>query len=48
LAFSEAKQLHDRVVFITADFSKLTPQERKHAMESLMFLVEKRDSRLKS
>jgi hypothetical protein len=40
-AFSEAKQLHDRVVFIPVDVSKLTPQERKRAMESLMFLVEK-------
>lgn len=37
------KQLHDREVFQPIDFNKLTSQERKRAMESLIFLVKKRD-----
>jgi hypothetical protein len=47
-SFSEAKQLHDRVEFIPVNVSKLTPQGIKRAMESLMFLVEKHDGRVKS
>ena len=35
------KQLHDRTAFTPLDPSKLTVQERKRALESLIFLVEK-------
>jgi hypothetical protein len=47
-ALGEVKQLHDRVVFCPVDISKLTQQETKRAMESLIFLVEKRDGRVKA
>ena len=46
-AFGEVKQLHDRVVFRPVNISDLTPQERKRALESLIFLAEKRDGRVK-
>jgi hypothetical protein len=46
-ADAEMRQLHDRTVFAPIDVSKLTPKERKHAMESLLFLVEKRDGTIK-
>ena len=46
-AISEMKQLHDRVVFTPIDVSQLTQKEKDEAMESLMFLVEKRDGRVK-
>ena len=42
-AFKEMKQLHDRVVFKPIIVSELTEQEKRRAMESLIFLVEKRD-----
>jgi hypothetical protein len=47
-AFDEMKQLHDREVFYPVDISKLTQHERRRAMESLIFLVEKRDGRIKA
>lgn len=47
-AFNEMKQLHDRVVFVPIDIATLTQQEKKRAMESLIFLVEKRDGRIKA
>ena len=47
-AFKEMKQLHDRIVFKPVRIENLTELEKKRAMESLMFLVEKRDKRLKS
>jgi hypothetical protein len=46
-AIKEMKQLHERTVFLPVDVSKLTQKERDEAMESLMFLVEKRDGRVK-
>jgi hypothetical protein len=46
--FGEVKQLHDRLVFRPVDISKLTQQEKKGAMESIMFLVKKRDGRVKA
>jgi len=46
-AIKEMKQLHDRSVFIPIDVSKLTKKERDEAMESLMFLVEKRSGKIK-
>eukprot|EP00543_Licmophora_paradoxa_P010625 CAMPEP_0202466662 /NCGR_PEP_ID=MMETSP1360-20130828/69430_1 /ASSEMBLY_ACC=CAM_ASM_000848 /TAXON_ID=515479 /ORGANISM="Licmophora paradoxa, Strain CCMP2313" /LENGTH=141 /DNA_ID=CAMNT_0049090879 /DNA_START=1 /DNA_END=423 /DNA_ORIENTATION=+ len=42
------KQLHDRVVFKPIHIHELTPKEKKRAMESLMFLVEKRDGTVKA
>ena len=47
-AYKEMKQLHKRVVFKPVKVESLTHQERKRAMESLMFLVEKRDKIIKA
>ena len=47
-AFGEMKQLHDRTVFKPIDVSKLTQQEKQRSLESLIFLVEKRDGRIKA
>jgi Reverse transcriptase (RNA-dependent DNA polymerase) len=47
-AFGEIKQLHDRVAFKPIHIKDLTQQEKKRAMESLIFLVEKRDGRVKA
>ena len=46
-AYKEMKQLHDRVVFKPIHIEELTELERKRAMESLIFLVEKRDGTFK-
>eukprot|EP00978_Attheya_sp_CCMP212_P017187 scaffold45596_cov58-Attheya_sp.AAC.10 len=42
------KQLHDRTVFEPIRLSDMNPVERKRAMESLIFLVEKRDGTIKA
>ena len=47
-ATKEMKQLHDRVCFRPINPSEMTTDERKKAMESLIFLTEKRDGRLKA
>jgi hypothetical protein len=47
-AHGEMKQLHDRSVFRPIDVNDLTQREREMAMESLIFLVEKRDKRIKA
>lgn len=47
-AFGEMKQLHDRKAFAPVDVSKLTFQERQRALDSLIFLVEKRDGQVKA
>jgi Reverse transcriptase (RNA-dependent DNA polymerase) len=47
-AFGEMKQLHDRAVFAPVDVNTLTQQEKRRALESLIFLVEKRDGRVKA
>jgi hypothetical protein len=47
-AYKEMKQLHDRVVFEPIKIHEMTPIERKRAMESLIFLVEKRDGTIKA
>jgi hypothetical protein len=47
-ALGEIKQLHDRVVFKPINVADLTQQERKRALESLIFLVEKRDGIIKA
>lgn len=46
-AYKEMKQLHERVVFKPIKVAELTEQERRRAMESLIFLVEKRDGTVK-
>jgi hypothetical protein len=46
-AYKEMKQLHDRVVFKPIKVSELTEQEKRRAMESLIFLVQKRDGSVK-
>ncbi|KAI2512474.1 Reverse transcriptase (RNA-dependent DNA polymerase) [Fragilaria crotonensis] len=46
-AYKEMKQLHERVVFKPIKIAELTEQERQRAMESLIFLVEKRDGTIK-
>jgi hypothetical protein len=45
---SEMSQLHDRAVFEPIRVEDMTPVERRRAMESLIFLVEKRDGRVKA
>ena len=47
-AYKEMQQLHDRVVFKPVRVESLTPLERQRAMESLIFLTEKRDKRIKA
>ncbi len=47
-AMKEMKQLHDREVFRPIHPSKLTPSEKKKVLESLIFLVEKRDGTIKA
>jgi hypothetical protein len=47
-AFNEVKQLHERAVFAPRDINTLTQLENRRAMESLIFLVEKRDGRIKA
>jgi hypothetical protein len=42
-AYNEMKQLHDRGIFIPVDISTLTQHEKKRAMDSLIFLTEKRE-----
>jgi hypothetical protein len=47
-ATSEMRQLHERAVFEPIRVDDMTQLERKRAMESLIFLVEKRDGRVKA
>ena len=47
-AQKEMKQLHDRIVFEPILISEMTTSERKRAMESLIFLTEKRDGTVKA
>jgi hypothetical protein len=42
-AYKEKKQVHNRVAFEPVRVEDLTNLEKQHAMESLIFLVEKRD-----
>ncbi|KAG7371066.1 reverse transcriptase RNA-dependent DNA polymerase [Nitzschia inconspicua] len=46
-AIDEVKQLHDRIVFRPIRIEDMTQLEKERAMESLIFLTEKRDGRLK-
>ena len=43
----EMKQLHDRVCFLPVSIKEMTELERRRAMIALMFLIEKRDGRIK-
>jgi hypothetical protein len=47
-AHKEMKQLHDRVVFKPIHVKDMTVLEKKRAMESLIFLAEKRDQTIKA
>ena len=47
-AFKKMKQLHNRTVFEQVKLAGLTDQERRRAMKSLIFLVEKRDKTIKA
>ncbi len=47
-AIDEMTQLHDRGSFRPLDVKKLSPLERKKAMEALIFMIEKRDGKVKS
>ena len=47
-AYKEMKQLHDRVCFKPINTNTLTPTERKRALESLLFLVEKKTGEVKA
>jgi hypothetical protein len=42
------RQLHDRIVFKPFNVSELTQQEKQRAMDSLIFLVQKDDGRIKA
>jgi hypothetical protein len=45
---NEMQQLHDRKCFNPIKANSLSPSERKRVMESLIFLVEKKDGRIKA
>jgi hypothetical protein len=45
--FDKMKELHDRICFAPIDWKTLTPEEKKGALESLIFITQKRDGRLK-
>ena len=47
-ANGEMTQLHDRKCFVPINIKNLTQVERRRALESLIFLVEKRDGRIKA
>jgi len=46
-ALSEMKQLHDQECFKPINVKDVTKSENQKAIESLLFLVEKRDGRIK-
>ena len=46
-AAHEMQQLHKRTAFAPINVANITPKERSRAMESFIFLVEKRDGRIK-
>ncbi len=47
-ALGEMKQLHDRGCWTPIKLQEMTQTERKKALESLIFLVEKKDGRVKA
>ena len=44
----ELTQLHDMETYVPMGPDKMTPQQKSEALNLLMFLVEKRDGRIKS
>jgi hypothetical protein len=46
-ALGEMKLLHDRRVFKSIDASTLSALDKRHALESLIFLEEKKDNQIK-
>jgi len=46
-AKEEIGQLYKRTYFTPIHIEDLTPEERRHAMEALMFVTEKKDGRMK-
>jgi Reverse transcriptase (RNA-dependent DNA polymerase) len=47
-ALQEMRQLHERTVFKPINIHELTHQEKKRAIDSLIFLVQKDDGRIKA
>ena len=47
-ALDEMKQIHDRLVFRPIKVDNMSETGRTHAMESLMFLVQKRFGEIKA
>jgi hypothetical protein len=45
---NKMKQLHDRIVFKPIAIEELSAIEKRRAMESLIFLTEKKDGRIKA
>ena len=48
LAMSKMKQLHDCICFKSIQIEDMSIEEKKKAIETLIFMTEKKDSRLKS
>jgi hypothetical protein len=44
----ELKQIHDMGTYVPLEAGKLTPEMKKRALSALMFIVEKRDGRVKA
>ena len=44
----ELKQIHDVGTYVSLEAAGLTPEQKAKALSSLMFIVEKRDSRVKA
>jgi hypothetical protein len=47
-ALGKIKQLHERWVFKPIDASTISALDGRHALESLIFLVEKKDNPIKA
>jgi hypothetical protein len=47
-AMNEMQQLHERVVYKPVNVSELTQVEKRRSMESLIFLIEKINGRIKA
>ncbi len=45
--WKEIKEIHDMDTYTPMDSSKLTKKQKKKALATLFFLVEKRDGRIK-
>jgi hypothetical protein len=47
-AVGEMRQMHDRTAFKPVHVADMTPQEKQRALDSLIFLTEKKDGRVKA